>query len=97
MNKTSGETEVSDEVIICNEKGLHARASAMFVKCCQRFDARVSVTRQNETVSGSSIMDLLMLVAGKGTRITITASGPQAKEALAALRQLVDNGFFEND
>ena len=85
------------QVLICNNKGLHARASALFVKCAQQFDATITVTREGETVSGSSIMDLLMLAAGKGTSITINASGRQSNEALEQLVALVTARFHEDD
>ena len=100
MNKNSqppANASLSAKAVICNEKGLHARASAMFVKCAQQYDSEIMVRREGETVSGHSIMDLLMLAAPKGTELTITASGPQAKEALAALKQLVDKGFYEDN
>jgi len=87
----------SRQVLICNTKGLHARASALFVKCAQQFDAMISVTRDDETVSGNSIMDLLMLAAAKGTLITITTSGAQSSEALEQLIKLVEAGFYEEE
>ena len=64
---TANVSSSSIDILICNNKGLHARASALFVKCVQQFDAIITVTRDGETVSGSSVMDLLMLAAGKGT------------------------------
>lgn len=85
------------EVEICNRKGLHARASAKFVKCTEQFDAEVRVTRGNETVGGTSIMGLMMLAAGIGTKIVIEATGTQAALALAALTNLVANRFGEDD
>ena len=85
----------SIDILICNNKGLHARASALFVKCVQQFDAIITVTRDGETVSGSSVMDLLMLAAGKGTSLTISASGRQSNEALEQLDALIAAGFYE--
>jgi phosphocarrier protein len=85
------------EVTVCNSKGLHARAAAMFVKKAEEFDARVEVTRDGETVSGSSIMDLLLLAAGKGTQLVISTVGHDAAPALAALKELVEAGFHERD
>lgn len=84
-------------VEIPNRKGLHARASAKFVKCAEQFDATVRVTRGHETVGGTSIMGLMMLAAGKGTTIAIEAEGLHADEALAALGALVHDGFGEDD
>ena len=80
---------------ICNEKGLHARAAAKFVKCVERFEADVRVARHGMAVSGRSIMGLMMLAAAAGCSIEVEASGRQADEALAALRELVGNGFDE--
>ena len=83
------------DVTICNARGLHARASAQFVKCADRFDAEVRVSRDGQTVGGTSIMGLMMLAAAKGSDIEITASGPQARDALDALVALVNAGFNE--
>lgn len=83
------------DVTIVNTRGLHARASAKFVKCAEQFDAEVTVSRDGQTVPGTSIMGLMMLGAHPGAVIEICASGPQADEALAALRELVDGKFGE--
>jgi phosphocarrier protein HPr len=85
------------EVVIPNKKGLHARASAQFVRCASGFTAEVRVTREGHTVGGTSIMGLMMLAAGQGHSILIEAEGPQAAEALEALIKLVENGFGEDD
>jgi phosphocarrier protein len=82
---------------IVNRKGLHARATAKFVQCVERFDAEVKVTRCGETVGGDSIMGILMLGAGLGSTITVTALGAQAIEALEALEALVANRFNEDE
>jgi phosphocarrier protein len=83
------------EVVICNQKGLHARASAKFVRCAGSFDAEITVTRDDQTVGAESIMGLMMLAAGPGTLIVIEASGKEAERAVAALRALVESGFGE--
>ena len=86
------------EIPIINKRGLHARASAKFVKMVEEFDAEVSVTgRSGETVGGNSIMGLMMLSAGPGTTITVSATGAQAEAAVAALSQLVGNKFNEEE
>lgn len=85
------------EVTIRNRKGLHARASAKFVKCAETFDAEVRVTRDGQSVGGTSIMGLMMLAAGLGVKILIEATGPEAPEAIAALTELVESGFGEED
>lgn len=83
------------EVTICNRKGLHARASAKFVKCAEAFDATVRVVRDGHVVEGTSIMGLMMLAAGPGSVITLEAEGPEAPAAIAALVALVESGFGE--
>ena len=83
------------EFDIVNERGLHARASAKFVKCAEAFDADIAVSRDGQTVPGTSIMGLMMLTAAQGTSITVTATGPQAEAALAALAALVASKFDE--
>ena len=82
---------------IINKKGLHARASARFVQTAERFDATVTVTRGSETVGGTSIMGLMMLAAGIGTKITVEATGDEAAAAVEALAALVSSGFGEED
>lgn len=84
------------QVTIRNVKGLHARASAKFVKCAETFDASVSVTRDGTTVGATSIMGLMMLAAGPGSTLDIVAQGPDAEAALAALVGLVNDGFGED-
>jgi len=83
------------EFDIVNERGLHARASAKFVKCAEAFDADIAVSRDGQTVPGTSIMGLMMLAASNGTSITVTATGPQAEVALKALAALVASKFDE--
>jgi phosphocarrier protein HPr len=82
-------------VIIRNLKGLHARASAKFVKCAELFDANITVNRDGQSVGGTSIMGLMMLAAGPGSELHITSEGPQGPEALQALVALVEAGFDE--
>ena len=82
---------------IINKKGLHARATAKFVQCCEKYDAVITVSRDGETVGGSSIMGILTLGAGQGSTIIVSAEGPQAVEALEALEALVANRFGEDE
>ncbi len=82
-------------VEIINERGLHARASAKFVKLASTFDAEVSVSRDGSTVDARSIMGLMMLAAGIGSTIEISAEGEEAEAALEALCALVANRFDE--
>jgi phosphocarrier protein HPr len=85
------------DIPIVNRKGLHARATAKFVQCVEKFDAEIIVSRCGETVGGTSIMGILTLGAGMGSTITIAATGPQASEALTALQWLVANKFGEDE
>ncbi len=85
----------SRTVDIVNERGLHARASAKFVKLASTFDAEVTVSRDGSTVDARSIMGLMMLAAGIGSSIEIAAEGVEAAEAVAALAELVENRFDE--
>jgi phosphocarrier protein HPr len=91
------ENAVVRTLVICNKKGLHARASAKFVQTVEKFDADVRVTRGHETVGGTSIMGLMMLAAAPGTSITISATGPQAAGAVDALEALIASRFGEAD
>lgn len=86
---------LSKEFAIINQRGLHARASAKFVKCAEGFDANITVTRDGQTVPATSIMGLMMLAAAMGTSILVEASGPQAEAAMAALEALVASRFDE--
>ena len=87
----------SREMRIVNRKGLHARATAKFVQCVDRFCAEIKVTRCGETVGGDSIMGILTLGAGLGSTITVSASGVDAKAALDALDDLVSSRFGEDE
>lgn len=91
------ESEARARVQIVNQKGMHARAAAMFAQLVDEYDAVVTVTAGGETVGGDSIMGLLMLGAACGTEIEIGATGAQANEALAALVRLIENRFEEED
>jgi phosphocarrier protein HPr len=83
--------------VICNKKGLHARASAKFVQTVEKFDAEVRVKRNGDTVGGTSIMGLMMLAAAPGTSITVEATGRQAGEVIEALALLINSRFGEAD
>jgi len=91
------ETPITRTLTIANARGLHARASARFVKCAGSFDADITVTRNGETVPATSILGLMMLAAAAGSEIVVSASGAQAKEALDALQELVENRFGEEE
>ena len=85
------------EAQIVNKKGLHARATAKFVQCAEKFSSNITVTRCGETVGGTSIMGILTLGAGIGSTITLTAKGDDAEAALEALCALVADRFGEDE
>ncbi|MCA0434729.1 MAG: HPr family phosphocarrier protein [Proteobacteria bacterium] len=87
---------VMRELPILNQRGLHARASAKFVKCAEGFDANITVSKDGEKVPATSIMGLMMLAASIGTSVIVEASGPQAKQAVDALAALVAAKFDED-
>ncbi|MFL5297521.1 MAG: HPr family phosphocarrier protein [Phenylobacterium sp.] len=84
-------------VEIVNKRGLHARASAKFVKLAAGFDAEVRVSKDGQTVDARSIMGLMMLAAGPGCSIDIEAEGAEAEAAVAALQDLVAGKFDEDE
>jgi len=81
---------------ICNQRGLHARAAALFVKTAHRFDADIWVRKNGTIVSGRSIMGLMMLAAGSGAELQISAAGPDADAAVETLARLVECKFDED-
>ena len=83
------------QFLILNSRGLHARASAKFVKCAEQFNAEILVSRDSQTVPGTSIMGLMMLAATPGSAIQVTAAGPEATAALDALGSLIAEKFGE--
>lgn len=92
---TDGGAPMSRILTITNARGLHARASARFVKTAEAFDADIRVTKDGQTVSATSIMGLMMLAASTGSTIALEASGPQAQAAMDALEALVTDNFGE--
>ncbi len=88
--------KISVELNIINERGLHARAAASFVKAIDGLNADVEVERLGQTVDGNSIMGLMMLAAAKGTTIKVSASGQDAQKAITNITELVNNRFGEN-
>ncbi len=87
---------VNRTATIRNQRGLHARAAAKFVKLATGFDAKISVTRSGQTVSGNSIMGLMMLAASPGSEVKLSATGRQAEAAITALMALIENKFEED-
>ncbi|MEX0851962.1 MAG: HPr family phosphocarrier protein [Bauldia sp.] len=85
------------DLVVANKRGLHARAAARFVQCVERFEATVTVSKDQTSVDGASIMGLMMLAAMPGSVIRVSAAGPEAEAALAAIVALVESGFGEDD
>ena len=94
---SAGPPKIQAEVAICNQRGLHARASAKFVRTAESFDADVTVSKDGFEVTGTSIMGLMLLAAAIGDRIRITARGIDAEAAIAALVALVEAKFEESE
>jgi len=82
---------------IRNRLGLHARPAMEFVDVAARFTAAVTVTREDQTVDGKSIMQMMLLAATQGTTLEVLAEGDDADAAMAALAELVNSGFGEDD
>lgn len=95
-NPSSQEKKTSKEITILNRLGLHARPSAMFVKVCNRFKADIWVEKDGEQVNGKSIMGLMMLAAGQGSKLLITCEGPDSDKALQEVEALVARRFDED-
>ncbi len=88
--------KITCDVVIENRNGLHARPAAMFVKISSRYKAEVWVEKDGERVNGKSIMGLMMLAAGKGSKLTILADGVDAEKAVAEIKNLVETRFGED-
>jgi phosphocarrier protein len=93
-----GEREVKaeKEVPIINRLGLHARPAAMFVRIASRYRCEVWVAKEGEEVNGKSIMGLMMLAAGQGSKLRLRCEGPDAEKALAELEELINARFHED-
>jgi phosphocarrier protein HPr len=87
---------ISRDLDITNRRGLHARASAKFVKCVEAFEASVTVSHDGQTVPGTSILGLMMLAAANGSTITVTADGTDEAAAMDAIVALVEDRFGED-
>ena len=95
--EASGDTWVVMHAAITNKRGLHARAAAKFVKLASQYESQVLVEKGDMQVDGTSIMDLMMLVASQGSRIAIMASGIDAEKAASNLCELVERRFDETE
>ena len=92
---SDGGQRITREVVIMNRYGLHARPAAMFVKTSNRFKSEVWVEKDGEEVNGKSIMGLMMLAAGHGSKLRVSAAGPDAEKFLDEIEQLVAKRFHE--
>ena len=95
LSRNAG-TKIAKEVEILNKLGLHARPCAKFVKLANTFRSEVWVLKDSDTVNGKSIMGLMMLAAGIGSRLTITCEGSDSEQALAAIEKLILSKFDED-
>lgn len=91
------QSDLEKDLTIVNRRGLHARASAKLVKLVETFEADVIVSKDGQTVGGTSIMGLMMLAASPGCCIKVSVTGTDADAALAAITELVESGFGEED
>lgn len=86
---------LQNEFQIVNKLGLHARASALFVKTASRFSSDIKLSKEGVEVNGKSIMGIMMLAASKGVTVCLTVDGADEAEAMAAMGELIVNGFGE--
>lgn len=99
---TEGDSAAADEprltrnLVIQNQLGMHARPCGKFVRISQRYRAEIRVEKDGDEVNGKSIMGLMMLAAGQGTKLRVTAEGPDARAAINELEHLVQNRFDED-
>ena len=101
MNDQAAQHDQAGEIlrrtaIVANRRGLHARAAAKFVRLAAGFDAETTVSKRGTTVSGRSILGLMMLAAGPGTELEVTARGREAEEAIEVLSSIIEAGFEED-
>ena len=87
---------MTKDLLVCNKLGIHARPAALFVKTANRFSCDIFVEKDGEKVNGKSIMGLMMLAAGQGSKLRIRCDGPDADKAMEELDQLIKAGFNED-
>src|SRR5690348_3324580 len=88
--------KVEKDVPVINRLGLHARPAAMFVRIASRYRSEIWVSKEGEEVNGKSIMGLMMLAAGQGSKLRIRCEGPDAEKAIQELEELVNARFNED-
>ncbi len=88
-------TKLSKQLTVPNKLGIHARPAALFVKVAGKFESHIQVEKDGEIINGKSIMGLMMLAAGQGSKLTVTAEGRDAEAALKAIEELFQQKFNE--
>ena len=88
---------LTQQVVVSNEQGLHARPAEVFVKTASQYQAKIEVVKDGQRVDGKSILNVLTLAAVKGTQLHLEATGPDAQSALDALAELFKHNFAENE
>ncbi len=88
-------TKLSKQITVPNKLGIHARPAALFVKVAGKFESHIQVEKDGEIINGKSIMGLMMLAAGQGSKLTVTAEGRDAEAALKAIEELFQQKFNE--
>jgi phosphocarrier protein len=96
MRKASEELRVTKELVVINKLGIHARPAAMFVKVANRYEADIYVEKDGERVNGKSIMGLMMLAAGPGSKLLLVAEGEDSAKAVLEIEALVRRKFDED-
>ena len=100
LNRTPNQASRGDrcekEITIVNRLGMHARPAAMFVRIASRYRCEIWVEKDGEQINGKSIMGLMMLAAGQGSKLRIRCEGPEAQTAMAELEQLIASRFNED-
>jgi phosphocarrier protein HPr len=96
-SNAAGGTVLVRHLLISNKRGLHARAAAKLVTAAEQFGANIEVEKDGQIVSARSIMGLMMLGAGQGSKVIVSAEGWDAKEAIDAVSSLIEAGFYEED
>jgi len=95
--RSSGPSQkIEKEIMIINRLGLHARPAAMFVRIASRYRSEVWVAKEGEEINGKSIMGLMMLAAGQGSKLTIKCEGPDADKVMEELEELIQKKFNED-
>ena len=96
LNRKASRDKLEKEIMIVNRLGMHARPAAMFVRVASRFRAEVWVEKEGEEINGKSIMGLMMLAAGQGSKLKIRCEGPDADKLLEEIEQLIASKFSED-